>query len=157
MKELYDIFEELGIEYEKLEHQAVYTVDEAKEIEGRIRGTGCKNLFIKDKKKNLYLYVLTEDKRADLKALAKELGASGGFRFCDEETLWAALKLTKGSCTPLGIINDTENTVTLIIDKDLENEERLLVHPNRNTATVSISYSDLIKFIEHENHKYIVY
>ena len=156
MKELYDIFEKLDIEYEKLEHEAVFTVEEALKIEGRINGLGCKNLFMKDKKKNFYLYVLREDKRADLKQLGKDLGTSN-FRFCDEETLWDLLKLTKGSGTPLGIINDTDNQVTLIIDKDLDQEERLLVHPNRNTATVAVSYSDLIKFIEHENHEYIIY
>lgn len=156
MKEIYEKFKTLNIEYEKLEHEAVFTVEEALAVEGRIKGLGCKNLFLKDKKKNYYLYVLREDKRADLKQLGKDLGTSN-FRFCDEETLWELLKLTKGSCTPLGIINDTENKVLLIIDKDLDQDVKLLIHPNRNTATVAVSYSDLIKFIEHENHKYIVY
>lgn len=156
MEKLYAIFEELNIEYEKLEHEAVFTVEEALAIEGRISGLGCKNLFLKDKKKNYYLYVLREDKRADLKTLGKDLGTSN-FRFCDEETLWNLLGLTRGSCTPLGIINDTENKVTLIIDKDLDQSEKLLIHPNRNTATVAVAYDDLIRFIQHENHKYIIY
>lgn len=152
MRDLYEVLEKLNIAYEKLEHEAVYTVEEAKKIEGQLQGMGCKNLFLKDKKKNYYLVVLQEDKRADLKALGKQLGTSN-FRFCSEDALMEILGLTKGSCTPFGIINDTENQVTLVLDKEFEGQQ-LLFHPNRNTATIRVSYEDLIRFIEHENHRY---
>ena len=154
MKDILEVLDGLGITYEKMEHKAVFTVDEAKTIEGQLKGAGCKNLFLKDKKKNYYLVVMLEDKRADLKALGKQLGTSN-FRFCSEEILMEVLGLTKGSCTPFGIINDTENLVTVLLDEEFKDKEKLLFHPNRNTATISISYDDLIKFIESENHRYM--
>ena len=64
------------------------------------------------------------------------------------------MNLTKGSVTPLGIINDKNNLITIIIDEELTNK-KLLIHPLINTYTISIKYEDLIKFIEHEKHKYI--
>ena len=64
---LYDIFDKLNISYDEIEHEAVYTVEEANKIESMIDGIGCKNLFLTDKKGCYYLYVLKDDKRADLK------------------------------------------------------------------------------------------
>ena len=64
------------------------------------------------------------------------------------------LKLIPGSVTPLGIVNDTENKVTVLLDKELT-QNKVLVHPNRNTATISIKYQDLIKFIEKLDHNFI--
>ena len=65
------------------------------------------------------------------------------------------LKLKPGSVTPLGIINDKDNIVTLIIDNELKGK-KILVHPNTNTKTIVLSYDDLIKFIEFEKHNYIL-
>ena len=73
--------------------------------------------------------------------------------FVREKELYDILGLVQGSVSPFGIINDRENKVTLIIDKDLI-DKRLLFHPNVNTKTVSINYIDLIKFVEFEKHKY---
>lgn len=72
-----------------------------------------------------------------------------------EEELNEILKLTKGSVTPLGIINDKDNLVTILLDKDLI-DKRILVHPNVNTKTISLEYKDLIKIIEYANHNYII-
>ena len=65
------------------------------------------------------------------------------------------LKLKIGSVSPFGIVNDSENKVTLLIDSDLKNK-KLLFHPNINTKTISIEFDDLIKFIEYEKNKYIL-
>lgn len=156
MRDILQVLDGLGIKYEKLEHKAVFTVEEAKTIDNQMAGIGSKNLFLKDKKGNYYLVVLMEDKRADLKALGDFLGTSK-FRFCSEEVLMDVLGLTPGSCTPLSIVNDRENQVTLVFDKEFVGAESLLFHPNRNTATVSISWDDLIKFVESENHKYVTF
>lgn len=156
MRNIFDVLDQLNIEYEALEHKAVFTVDEAKTIEGQLEGAGVKNLFLKDKRKNYYLVVMMEDKRADLKALGKMLGTSN-FRFCSEETLMDILGLTRGSCTPFGIINDIENQVTVVLDEEFKGQKKLLFHPNRNTATVAITYDDLIRFLEAENHRYIFF
>ena len=88
----------------------------------------------------------------------KEIGAfveSNRLSFASAERLKNVLDLIPGSVTPFGIINDIENKVTLIIDKELQNQ-RLLFHPNTNTKTMSVTYDDLIKFIEYEKHKYIL-
>ncbi len=156
MRDILNVLDQLGIKYDLMEHKAVFTVDEAKTIDNQLSGVGCKNLFMKDKKKNYYLVTMQEDKRVDMKALGKLLGTSN-FRFCDEDVLMDLLGLTRGSCTPLGIINDTENKVTLVLDKEFEGEEKLLFHPNRNTATVCVSWDDLVRFIESENHKYVIF
>ena len=71
-KNIYEVLDNLNIEYEEIKHNAVYTVEEANKIESMIEGIGCKNLFLTDKNK-YFLYVLKDDKRADLKELAKYL------------------------------------------------------------------------------------
>lgn len=143
----------LNIDYQKVEHPAVYTVEEAKEKVPKIDGVGCKNLFLKTQKKEHFLYTLPEDKQINLKNLSEILEVTR-FHFASPETLEEVLGVIPGSVTPLAIMNDTENKVTVVLDKELKGK-RVLVHPNRNTATISIKYEDLIKFIESENHKII--
>ena len=75
--------------------------------------------------------------------------------FGKEEELNKILKLTKGSVTPLGIINDKDNLVTILLDKDLI-DKRILALPFVNTKTISLEYKDLIKIIEYANHNYII-
>lgn len=153
--EILNILNKLNINYEIISHQAVYTVEEAKQIENMIEGIGCKNLFLKDKHKNYFVFVLEENKRANLKELATYLNVSK-LSFATSEELKEVLNLEPGSVTPLSIINDKENKVTLILDQELTNN-KILVHPNTNTKTLSLSFEDLIKFIEFTNHKYIIY
>ena len=144
---------ELNINYEIVEHDAVYTVEEAKQKVPYIEGIPCKNLFLKGKKKGYFLYTLPEDKQVNLKELAKFLHVQS-FHFASHDDLKNILKLIPGSVTPLGIINDTENKVIVVLDKELT-KNKVLVHPNRNTATISIKYDDLIKFIKCLNHELI--
>ncbi len=153
--DIFKILDELKIKYDVLEHQAVYTVEEAKQLEDMIEGLGCKNLFLTDKKGNYFLLVLEENKKANLKELAKLLNVSK-LTFGSEEALQEILGLEPGSVTPLSIINDKENKVLLIIDNDIV-EEKILVHPNTNTKTMSIEFKDIEKLIEYTNHKYILY
>lgn len=149
---IYKILNELNIKYEEISHNPVYTVEEAKKIEDKINGIGCKNLFIKDKN-NYYLLIMEENKKANFKYIQNKLN-TGKLTFSTEDELHNILGLSKGSCTPFGIINDINNIVKLIIDKDLM-DKKLLFHPNVNTKTISLNYDDLIKFIEYKNHEYI--
>ena len=150
---IYEILKKLNINYQEIEHEAVFTIEEAKNIKNRIPGIGCKNLLLKDKKQYL-LVILEENKKADTKQIAKIANCSH-LSFAKEEELEKILKLKRGSISPFGIINDQTNVVTILIDKDLQNQI-LLFHPNINTKTVAIHYNDLIKFIEFENHNYIL-
>lgn len=153
---VYEVLKELNIDYEEIEHKAVYTVEEAmqEDIPSKIEGIECKNLFVKSKAK-YYLIFIKAEKRADLKAIA-HLVNEAKLSFASEEELKDILDLTIGSVTPLGLINDKNNLVTLLIDKELANE-KVLAHPNINTKTVSMQLSDLIKLVQHIKHQYILF
>ena len=152
--DLYEVLNDLNIEYKQVEHEPVYTVSEAKNVDMSLEGVGCKNLFLIDKKE-YYLVILEENKKANLKEIGK-LVSKTHLSFVREKELYDILGLIPGSVSPFGIINDKENKVTLIIDEELKNK-KLLFHPNTNTKTISINYGDLIKFIEFENHKYLFF
>lgn len=151
---IYEILDELKINYNQIEHNAIYTVEDAQKenITSKIEGLECKNLLLKDTKHNYYLVLLKANKKANLKVISSILNTSR-LSFASEEALDNLLKLSKGSVTPLGIINDTNNRVTLLIDSELKNKY-ILVHPNTNTRTISICEKDLIKIINYTKHSY---
>lgn len=150
---LYDIFRKLDIEFEEIEHEPVLTVEQAPAIKSKIEGTGCKNLFLTDKKGNYVLVILEENKRTDIKQIEKLVGTSH-LSFAKTIELQNILQLEKGSVTPFGILNDVDNKVVLVIDINLK-DKKLLFHPNTNTKTISITYDNLIKFIKFEKHNYM--
>ena len=96
--------------------------------------------------KKHYLVVLKGNKKANLKSIKSQINSTA-LSFASEERLEKHLGLSKGSVTPLGIINDEEHLVNIVLDEDLKKEEIIGVHPNVNTSTVFISYNALIKFI----------
>ena len=151
---IYEILDELKISYEEISHKAVFTVEEANAIQEQINGVGCKNLFLTNKKGKYYIYVLEDSKQANLKELQIFLNEKR-LSFGKEEELNEILKLTKGSVTPLGIINDKDNLVTILLDKDII-DKRILALPFVNTKTISLEYKDLTKIIEYTNHNYII-
>jgi len=148
---LYDTLNKLNIEYQEVEHEAVYSKEESQKIKDMINGVGCKSLFLHNKN-NYYLVLLDDSKQADLKMLAN-ITNENRLSFGNEDKLMEILKLKRGSVTPFGIINDKDNIVTLLIDKYLKNKY-ILTHPNINTKTIRVFYDDLIKFIEFEKHNY---
>ncbi len=152
--EILDILDKLEIEYTMVEHEAVFTCVQAQFVKTLIKGEGCKNLFLRNNKKQYFMYVLPDEKRADLKSLGKQNNL-GHLSFGNEEKLWDLLKLKSGGVSPFGIINDKENIVTLLIDSELQSK-LLLFHPNDNTKSLNIKYIDLIKFVEYTNHKYLL-
>lgn len=150
---LYDILQKLDIVYEEVNHQRVYTIEEAQKagIRNLINGVGCKNLFLTDHKDHYYLVVLEENKKIHIKDISQIVGAH--LSFASPERLKEILGLESGSVSPFGIINDNKNKTIIIIDKELKNQ-KLLFHPNRNDKTINIEYNDLIKFIKYLNHNY---
>jgi len=139
---------ELGIAYTRHEHPAVATVDEAAEHWAGIDATHCKNLFLRNQKGNRhYLVVLTALKKADLKAVADQIG-DGKLSFASPERLMTHLGLTPGSVSPFGLINDRERAVRVVLDRDFQCATRLAFHPNINTATLTIAASDFKKFLD---------
>lgn len=152
--DVYKYLASLKIDYEKMEHKPVATAKEALFIEETMNGEGVKNLFLKNNHHNYYLYIMKSDKRADLKALADYLN-SGKLHFADEEELKKYLGLKPGSVSLLGIINDM-GKVKIIIDKDLVGK-RLLMHPNINTVTLSITYNNVLKIIDECKNDYLIF
>lgn len=140
--------EELAIPYKITEHEAVYTIGQMEELHLGGYGHVAKNLFLRDAKgKRHFLITFCGDKQADLKTLGAKLG---GVRlsFASEERLERFLKLKKGAVTPLGAVNDEDHAVEIVLDKDLKKKESIGVHPNENTATVWLTFSDLCRYIE---------
>lgn len=121
-------------------------------------GKFAKNLFLKDKKKRLYLFCAPHDADIKLNDLAKLVGATGGLRFADASILEEKLGIQEGSVSVFGIINDTENEVKLVLDKRLLDETytKLGFHPMVNSATTSISPCDLKTFIDKTNHEPLI-
>ena len=151
---IYNVLKELNIEYNEISHKAIATIEEAKLIEHNLEGIGTKTLFLKDKKKNFYLLVLEENKKANLKELESFLQTKN-LKFANPDNIKEILEIEPGAITPLAIINDHNNKTKVILDKDLNNS-KILVHPDTNTKTMSLNYIDLIKLIEYTNHEYII-
>ncbi len=154
--EIFKLLNELEITFQKLEHAPVYTVEESRQLRifEKLSGQACKNLFLRNKRGEYFLLVLPADKRADLKFIAKLLNLPR-LSFASEEELTALMNLHTGAVTPLGIVNDTQKKIRLIIDAELCGK-KLLLHPNTNTATIAITFEDLIKIILHTEHEYFL-
>ena len=139
---------ELAIPFTRHEHPPVATVDEASAHWGGIDATHCKNLFLRNQKGDRhYLVVLTHSKKADLKAVAEQIG-DGKLSFGSPERLMTHLGLTPGSVSPFGLINDREHRVRVILDRDLAAATRLAFHPNINTVTYAIAATDFARFLD---------
>jgi len=147
-EKVFEMLNALNIEYQLVKHPAVFTADEGLNLKISQYGDMCKNLFLNDAKgKRHFLLVLYKDKKADLKSIQKQLGCTR-LSFASEERLFKYLHLRKGTVTPLGIINDPDAFVELVLDKDLAGKNKLGFHPNDNTATVWISFDALKNVID---------
>lgn len=139
---------ELGIAHTRHEHPAVATVEEASAHWAGIEATHCKNLFLRNQKGNRhYLVVLTASKKADLRAVAEQIG-DGKLSFASPERLMTHLGVTPGSVSPFGLINDREHTVRVALDRDFQQAARLAFHPNINTVTFTVSAADFATFLD---------
>lgn len=148
MKTIYEVLDELEIHYEKHEHPAVFTVDEAAQYERNIHAAKTKNLFLRNKKGDAHYLVIAESTRkVDLKALAEKLGESK-LSFASPDRMMKHLGLTPGSVSPFGLINDGDKSVRVIVDKNLFDHEKVGFHPNINTATLVIGTKDFRKFLD---------
>ena len=145
--EVYAALDALGISYDRHEHPAVFNAEDASKHWDRIPGVQCKNLFLRNKKGDRhYLVVVEISKRVDLKDLVKVVG-DDRLSFGSPDRLMAKLGLTPGSVSPFGLIHDADGSVRVLIDEDLRGAARLIFHPNINTASVVVSWTDLERFL----------
>jgi Ala-tRNA(Pro) deacylase len=145
-EDLFVRLDALGIRHATHRHPAVFTVAEAVALRGTLPGGHCKCLFLKDKKDGLWLVVVLEERRLDLKGLANRLGAPR-FSFASPETMRATLGIEPGSVTPFALINPTAAAVTVALDEAMLRHDALNYHPLVNTATTAIAPDDLLCFI----------
>lgn len=138
---------DMEMTYRIAQHPPVDTIEEMEALGLRNMGAVAKNLFLRDdKKRRFFLVMLENHKRADLKELAVLLGSTK-LGFASEVSLMQLLGLERGAVSPLGILNDTDCRVEVALDEDLAQLGEIAVHPNRNTATVWMNPSDLIRLI----------
>ncbi|MFW5833707.1 MAG: prolyl-tRNA synthetase associated domain-containing protein, partial [Pseudomonadota bacterium] len=118
-----------------------------------IPGGHCKNLFLKDKKDRLWLVTVADDRRVDLGALGRHLGAAGRLSFGKPPLLAEVLGVTPGSVTPLAVINDRAHRVSVVLDAELAANDRVNCHPLVNTATVVLATADLRRLFQATGHE----
>jgi len=143
--------EALGIASRSFRHPPVFTVEEAKALRGELSGAHIKNLFLRNKKEQMWLVTCLEDRQIDLKALAAALGA-GRFSFGSAERLMTYLGVQPGSVTPLAVINDGAGKVAVVLDKALLEFDEVNCHPLVNDMTTTLSAEGLVAFLEAEGH-----
>ena len=146
------MLDEMRIKYELHLHQPLRTVEDSKALRGKISGAHIKNLYLRDGKKKNYLVVAEENKNIDLKTLAQDIGA-GRLSFGSPERLMQFLGVRPGAVSPLALINDKDNHVRLIIDKNLLEASTINIHPLVNDKTITITTRDLQKIIIKTNHE----
>lgn len=147
-QEVYQFLKDNNIQYEVTEHPAVYNMEEMDNLH-LTYPYSAKNLFVRDDKKaNYYLITVKEEKRVNLKEFRKQNGTRN-LSFASENNLIDILRLTPGSVTPFGLLNDKEQKVKFYIDEDLLSGDGMIgIHPNENTATVWLKTEDLIKILK---------
>ncbi len=146
-QEVYALLNERGIEYEAIEHEAVYNMEEADALELPHREAGTKNLFIRDdKKRNYYVVSIPEHDRLDLKGLREKL-ESRPLKFAQDNELMDLMGLIPGQVTPFGTLNDTEHKVKVLIS-DYFKGGLMDAHPNDNTATIILKADDVVEVLK---------
>ena len=150
--QLFAYLDDLGIAHMTVKHPPVFTVEHAARLRGEVAGGHTKNLFLRDKKHELYLVVALEDAEIDLKGLHRQLGATGRFSFGSSDLLREVWGVEPGSVTPFGAVNDRDGRVTVVLDTAMMEYETLNYHPLVNTMTTAIKRDDLVKFLEATGH-----
>jgi Ala-tRNA(Pro) deacylase len=144
---VFEALDALGISHEAYEHPPVFTSEDVEKYWRDIPATPVKNLFLRNKKGNRhYLVIVGVEKRVDLQQLVKVIG-DDRLSFGSAERLMEKMGLTPGSVSPFGLLHEGSADVQVVIDNDLRSAERLLFHPNINTASVTISFPDFEKFL----------
>ncbi len=147
-----DALRSLDIAFERHEHPPVATVAEAEAHWGAIVAAHCKNLFLRNQRGDRhYLVIVTHSKRADLRRVAEQIG-DGKLSFASPERMMKCLGVSPGSVSPFGLLNDPQRHVRVFLDRDLAHASRISFHPNDNTATLVLAFSDFERFLQHVGH-----
>jgi Ala-tRNA(Pro) deacylase len=154
--DIFRFLEENGIAYERCDHPAVFTCEEAQRLVPPMPGAKTKNIFVRDKRgKRHFLVVVGYEKMVDLKSLSLLMGVSQ-LSMASKDRLKRYLGVDPGSVTILAVMNDTQREVEVVFDKALWHSLSFRCHPLVNTSTLAISKEGIERFLELTNHKVTV-
>ncbi len=154
---VYDLLDSLQIEYQRIDHEAATNMAVCADIDRALQATICKNLFLCNRQEtNFYLLMLPGDKKFLTKELSKQLGVSR-LSFASAAYMEKYLDITPGSVSVMGLMNDTEKKVQLVIDEDVLKGDLIGCHPCINTSSLRLRTTDLTeKFLPAVEHEAIV-
>ena len=154
---VYDLLDELGIEYWRTDHEAAGTMEDCNEIDRILDVLICKNLFLCNRQKTkFYLLMMPGDKPFKTKELSAQI-QSARLSFAPEEYMEKFLDITPGSVSVMGLMNDTENQVQLLVDADVLEGEYVGCHPCINTSSLKLKTSDVFTtYLKAVHHDYIL-
>ncbi len=148
--DLLAILSKHNIKYNLCDHAPLHTVLESKELRGKIEGAHTKNLFLKNKKNNFFLFSCLESTIVDLKQLKKALNL-GNVSFARNSYLTNILGVEPGSVTPFGLINDHNSETEFFFDRKILCYNKVNFHPLINTSTISLNTKDFLLFMKKNN------
>lgn len=153
----YDFLDELGIEYQRVDHEHTDTMEACEEVGKTLGIVICKNLFLCNRQKTAYyLLLMPGDKKFKTKELSAQIG-SARLSFAGGEDMVKYLDIEPGSASVMGLMNDRDNSVRLLIDEDVLKEEYFGCHPCMNTSSLKMRTQDVIeKFVPATGHDYKV-
>lgn len=149
----FDLLEELRIPYDRVSHDHADTMEDCAAISDILGIRICKNLVLCNRQKTeFYLLTMPEDKPFHTKDLSHQIG-SARLSFAPEEALWELLHCTPGSATVLGLMNDAEHRVRLLMEREVYEAEYFSCHPCICTSSLKLKTSDVLhKFLPHTGH-----
>ena len=150
---VYDVLDQLGIEYDRVDHAPAITMEICRDIDRALGAVICKNLFLCNRQKTqFYLLMMPDDKPFKTKELSAQIG-SARLSFGEAEYMEKYLDITPGSVSVLGLANDTENHVRLLVDEDVLRSEYVGCHPCVNTSSLKLRTRDIFDvFLKHVHH-----
>ncbi len=154
----YDLLDSLGIEYWRIDHEAAYTMEACEEIDKMLTGAViCKNLFLCNRQKtDFYLLMMPGEKVFKTKELSQQIG-SARLSFAESEDMERYLDITPGSVSIMGLMNDRDNQVRLLVDEDVLKGEFFGCHPCVNTSSLKLKVADVFgPFLEAVHHEMTV-
>ncbi|MBQ1965170.1 MAG: prolyl-tRNA synthetase associated domain-containing protein, partial [Clostridia bacterium] len=151
----YDLLDSLKISYQRVDHEPAMTMEVCAEIDKVLDAPTCKNLFLCNRQKtDFYLLMIPGDKPFKTKDLSAQIGSSR-LSFAGAEEMEQFLDITPGAVSVMGLMNDSENRVRLLIDEDVLKGDLVGCHPCVNTSSIRLSTDDLIKiFLPAVKHGY---
>lgn len=144
---VYDLLDALGVPYERIDHPAAMTMEACAEIDLALEATICKNLFLCNRQQtDFYLLLMPGDKKFLTRELSAQLGVSR-LSFGTPEYMARFLDITPGSLSIMGLMNDSEHRVQLLIDEDVLRGTYIGLHPCINTSSLRLRTADLTETV----------